>query len=65
MRGEGVGAQNKRKTHCKEGHPFDRENTGFHRSGARQCLQCTRRRERLRSRIRRMKKHGNNSSAPS
>lgn len=37
--GPGVNA---RKTHCKHGHPFDRENTRFERRGSRTCRACNR-----------------------
>jgi hypothetical protein len=31
-----------RKTHCKNGHPFDKTNTGINYRGARWCRQCNR-----------------------
>ena len=31
---------NRQKTHCKHGHPFDVENTIFHKSGQRVCRTC-------------------------
>lgn len=43
LRGVGVTAMNARKTHCKSGHPFDEENTGFNRGGGRRCRRCHRR----------------------
>lgn len=39
-RGEGIGAQNRRKTHCKRGHEFTPTNTVYQRNGARNCLAC-------------------------
>lgn len=44
MRGNGICANNARKTHCKYGHLFDEENTRMTRQGHRKCLACTRRR---------------------
>lgn len=42
MRGEGAGARNARKTHCKRGHEFTPENTYVGRGGRkRQCRTCT------------------------
>lgn len=32
-----------KKTHCKHGHPFDEENTGFDRNGHRICRSCQKR----------------------
>ena len=31
---------NTRKTHCKHGHPFDKDNTGRDSRGHRVCLEC-------------------------
>ena len=28
------------KTHCKNGHPFDEENTHIDKKGWRRCMQC-------------------------
>ena len=39
MRGEGICARNARKTHCKRGHPFNKENT-YVTEGRRTCWQC-------------------------
>ena len=39
LRGSGITAINARKTHCKQGHPFDRQNT-IYRKGGRLCRQC-------------------------
>lgn len=38
--GEGLAAQNARKTHCRKGHPFNKENTRIDRRGKRICLSC-------------------------
>jgi hypothetical protein len=40
LRGEGLTAINKRKTHCIRGHKFDFENTEIRPNGARRCLAC-------------------------
>lgn len=45
-RGEGVGVQNARKTHCPHGHPYDEGNTGRRPGGARYCKTCNRERAR-------------------
>lgn len=45
MRGEGVMAQNSRKTHCPQGHPYDDENTML-LNGRRHCRECGRARNR-------------------
>lgn len=42
LRGDGPAAQNARKTHCPQGHPYDEENTEIRRSGARRCRTCSR-----------------------
>lgn len=42
LRGEGVTAQNARKTHCSQGHPFDEANTFWRPEGGRDCLECNR-----------------------
>ncbi len=41
LRGIGICALNKQKTHCKRGHEFMKENTRFTRDGKRQCRICT------------------------
>lgn len=41
-RGEGIGSQNARKTHCKRGHEFTPENTSYQRNGCRNCRTCRR-----------------------
>ena len=38
----GNGNRNKHATHCKHGHPFDAENTGFRKNGERYCRECKR-----------------------
>jgi len=42
LRGEGFTAINAVKTHCKNGHPFDDENTYWTRPGDRACRACNR-----------------------
>lgn len=42
LRGEGISAQNARKTHCKNGHPFSAENTRNRPDGRRRCRECER-----------------------
>jgi hypothetical protein len=39
LRGEGLAAENARKTHCKRGHPFSEKNTYLYR-GLRHCRVC-------------------------
>jgi endogenous inhibitor of DNA gyrase (YacG/DUF329 family) len=40
LRGEGITANNKRKTHCKRGHPFSKKNTYLIGGGGRMCRAC-------------------------
>lgn len=41
MRGESLHARNARKTHCKSGHEFTKENTYIHpQRGSRLCRTC-------------------------
>lgn len=40
MRGQGLAAQNSRKTHCPQGHPYDAENTYLSPSNRRFCRIC-------------------------
>ena len=40
LRGEGVYAKNKRKTHCKSGHKFTEKNTYQRLTGQRACRKC-------------------------
>jgi len=45
LRGAGpakLGALNGRKTHCKNGHPFDLANTRYRPTGGRSCRACAR-----------------------
>lgn len=44
LRGENFAAKNARKTHCKNGHPYSKENTWFRKTGARVCRECDRNR---------------------
>lgn len=39
LRGNGLTAQNARKTHCPQGHPYDLPNTRWER-GRRHCREC-------------------------
>jgi hypothetical protein len=50
LRGEGAAAQNARKTHCKNGHPFAGDNLRITADGKRQCRECLRARQRARYR---------------
>jgi hypothetical protein len=56
LRGVGITAINSKKTHCKTGHPFDEENTGYQKSGKRYCKEC----QKAASNKYRMKKNGQN-----
>lgn len=40
LRGEGLTAQNSRKTHCKRGHPLSGDNLRINPAGYRQCRAC-------------------------
>lgn len=42
LRGQTVSAANARKTHCKNGHPFDEQNTHVTPRGTRRCRSCAR-----------------------
>ena len=46
LRGEGPWAINARKTHCKRGHQFTKENTYRRPDGTRYCIACGRERSR-------------------
>lgn len=46
LRGAGLSATNKRKTHCLRDHLLDEANTYITPSGARQCITCQRQRVR-------------------
>ena len=48
LRGEGITAQNARKTHCLNGHSYDEANTYVSKGGGRQCRACTATRARKR-----------------
>jgi hypothetical protein len=41
-RGESFAAENARKRHCINGHPFDEANTSLSEAGVRRCLMCSR-----------------------
>jgi hypothetical protein len=45
-RGESLAAQNARKTHCPQGHPYDEANTHVTAQGYRDCRACNRERHR-------------------
>jgi len=40
LRGNGITAQNARKTHCPKGHPYDEANTILITNGGRKCRAC-------------------------
>jgi hypothetical protein len=40
LRGDSPPAENARKTHCKEGHPYDESNTRHNGDGSRRCRIC-------------------------
>jgi hypothetical protein len=42
LRGIGITAVNSRKTHCKNGHKFSKENTYIFPNGSRRCRRCFR-----------------------
>lgn len=42
LRGDGVCARQRRKTHCKRGHPFAGDNLHVGKRGRRTCLRCRR-----------------------
>ena len=48
LRGQGIAANEARRTHCPQGHPYDLFNTHISTSGERYCRQCRRIRERVR-----------------
>lgn len=50
QRGEGIGVQNARKTHCVHGHAFTEDNTTIRPGGSRQCRTCARLRDKGRAR---------------
>ena len=44
LRGNGLAAQNAKKTHCPQNHPYDSQNTGYRKNGrSRACKECHRR----------------------
>ena len=47
-RGTGLAARRAAQTHCKYGHPFDKENTHINSRGHRICRTCMRRKARAR-----------------
>lgn len=49
-RGFSPAAIHGRKTHCKNGHPFDDANTHYRRTGGRDCRACHNERDRARRR---------------
>lgn len=42
LRGDAATAWNARKTHCKNGHQFDAQNTHYRPTGGRTCRECAR-----------------------
>ncbi|MGO2411623.1 HNH endonuclease signature motif containing protein [Glutamicibacter arilaitensis] len=47
LRGVGISAENKRKTHCLRGHPFEGGNLGIDSHGDRFCKTCKNERQRI------------------
>jgi hypothetical protein len=58
LRGETIPARNAAKTHCPAGHPYDEENTYWHRGG-RHCKACARRHSAAAGRRRRARERKN------
>lgn len=50
LRGVGFAAENARKTHCPKGHEYTPGNTRRNKIGWRWCIECSREKDRLRSR---------------
>jgi hypothetical protein len=46
LAGRGPAAENARKTHCSQGHPFNEENTYVYKGGSRRCRTCDNARQR-------------------
>jgi hypothetical protein len=46
MRGKALSASNAKKSHCKRGHPFTKENTKLNSDGGRICITCVRKYDR-------------------
>jgi len=46
--GKKTGRKQKEKTHCPQGHPYDKHNTHYRSSGERVCMSCNRDRQRRR-----------------
>ncbi|WP_396021799.1 HNH endonuclease signature motif containing protein [Bacillus cereus group sp. BfR-BA-01522] len=40
LRGEGMSAENVKKTHCPQGHEYTEENTYISKAGSRYCRKC-------------------------
>lgn len=47
LRGETLAARNAAKTHCDNGHPYNTENTYWHKPNRRKCRACSRERQRF------------------
>ena len=54
LRGIGLSAMNARKTHCKNGHPFNKQNT-WHYKGQRVCRICKRINQNIRRKLKKQK----------
>ena len=57
LRSNGPSAVNARKTHCLNGHPFSPENTRPHGGNKRECIECTRARDRIRNKTEQRRAH--------
>lgn len=58
-RGDGITARLQRRTHCKNGHPFNDHNTRWRADGrGRVCRTCSNERERQYYRLRRLQQQG-------
>jgi hypothetical protein len=53
LRGEGLAAQQVKRTHCPYGHPYEGDNVFIGKSGSRFCRECSRRRSREQQRKKR------------
>ena len=58
MRGNGLAVFHKNKTHCKNGHEFNFENTQIRPNGTRRCRLC----EKLKARLKKLNSQGAGTS---